>query len=361
MNVSLPSIQSAYQTLEALREMLRGFLKLGLLITLAVSLTGVCTSCQKAPATLTTHAVTETMQAAATLIAVGERTPSTLISAPIEIITPAATLTPTSTPTIDIVHIDFPGQPEAQTSSLTDRSTAPLAEEQRAIGDSFERNIFERPFDAENMEYLAYIDITPGAELLLDPPWVYISIFLEGAPPEDSQAIYAVELDLNIDGRGDWLLITRTPQSDTWSTQGVQAYLDADGDVGGEMPSHAETPPYEGNGYESLLFNEGSGIDPDAVFSRILLEPQTTIQIALNHSIIANDRTFMWGVWAFDGNIHPELFEYNDTMTFKEAGSPIPANSNYPLKELASVDSTCRWVQGIVPRKDIPSTCGYHP
>jgi hypothetical protein len=341
--------------------MLRGFLKLGFLITLAVSLIGVSASCQKAPATLAPHAVTETMQAAETLIAKGERTPSTLTSAPLEIITPAATLTPTSTPTIIIVHIDFPGQPGAHTSSLSDRSTAPLAEEQRAIGDNFERNIFERPFNAENMEYLAYIDIAPGAELRLDPPWVYVSIFLEGAPPEDSQAIYAVELDLNIDGRGDWLLTASTPLSDTWSTQGVQAYLDADGDVGGETPTHAETPPHGGNGYESLLFNEGSGIDPDAVFSRILLEPKTTVQFALNHSIIANDRTFMWGVWAFGGIIQPERFEYNHTMTFKEAGSPISTNSNYPLKELASVDSTCRWVQGIVPRKDIPSTCGYQP
>jgi hypothetical protein len=341
--------------------MLPGLRKMGLLITSAVSLTVACASCQKISATLAPPAVTETMQAAATLIAKGGRTPSSLTSSPLEIITPASTLTPTSTPTIDIVHIDFPGQPGANTSSLSDRSTAPLAEEQRAIGDDFERNILERPFDAENMEYLAYIDIAPGAELRLDPPWVYISIFLEGAPPEDSQATYAVELDLNVDGRGDWLLITSAPLSDTWSNKGVQAYLDADGDVGGETPTHAETPPYEGNGYETLLFNEGSGIDPDAVFSRILLEPNTTVQFALNHSIIANDRTFMWGVWAFEGDIHPEWFEYNDMITHKEAGSPILGNSNYPLKELAGVDSTCRWIQGIVPRKNIPSTCGYQP
>lgn len=341
--------------------MLQGFLKWGLLIILAASLMGACTSSKQDPATLLTHAATETMQAAATLIARGERVPVTLASPSIKIITPAATLTPTCTPTINIVHLDFPGQPGAHTSILIDRSTAPLAEENRAIGDNFNQNILERPFDAENMKYLAYIDITPGAELSLGHPWIYISIFLEAAPPEDAGAVYAVELDLNVDGRGDWLFIASTPFSETWSTQGVQAYLDADGDVGGTTPTEAEKPPYKGNGYETLLFNEGSGIDPDAAFSRIILEPRPTVQLAINHSIIANDRTFMWGVWAFGGDIHPESFEYNDTMTLKEAGSPVSTDLYYPLKELASVDSTCRWVQGIVPRKDMPSTCGYQP
>ena len=301
------------------------------------------------------------MEAAATLIAMGERTPATLISGPLDIITPAATLTLTATPTIKIVHLDFPGQPGAHTSKLSDRSTASLAEENRSIGDTFDRNIFERPFDVDNMEYIAYIDIAPGAELSLERPWIYISIFLEGAPPDDAQAVYAVELDLNVDGRGNWLLTARTPLSTSWSTNGVQAYLDSDGDVGGEIPTQAETPPYDGNGYETLLFDEGSGIDPDAVFSRIILEPVPTVQFALNHSIIANDRTFMWGVWVFGGDIQPELFEYNDSMTLEQAGSPTSTNPHYPLNKLASVDSTCRWVQGIVPRKDMPSTCGYQP
>jgi len=341
--------------------MLRGFYKNVLPAIMAAALTGACTSARKAQTTLAQDAATETMQAAATLSAKGERTPVPLDEGPLEIVTPQATFTPTSTPTIDIVHIDFPSQPGAFTSKLSDRSTAPLAEKQRAIGDSFNRNIFERPFDAQNMEYQPYIDIAPGAELSLDPPWVYVSIFLEDAPPSDAQAVYAVELDLNVDGRGDWLITASTPLNEEWSTKGVRAYLDSNGDVGGETPAQAEDPPYLGDGYETLLFDEGSGIDPDAVFSRILSEPVTTVQFALNHSIIANDRTFMWGVWAFGGSIQPERFEYNDTLTLEEAGSPASPDRYYPLKELSSVDSTCRWVQGIVPRKGMPSSCGYQP
>ncbi len=341
--------------------MLQGFFKRVLPLIVAVSLAVACTSTRKAQTTLASDAATETMQAAATLSARAERTPASLESGSLEVVTPQATLTPTSTPTIDIVHIDFPSQPGAYTSKLSDRSSAPLADENRAIGDSFNRNIFERPFTAETMEYQAYIDIAPGAELSLDPPWVYISIFLEEPPPSDEKVVYAVELDLNVDGRGDWLLTASTPLSDNWSTKGVQAYLDSNGDVGGDNPTQVDDTPNEGNGYETLLFNEGSGIDPDAVFSRILTEPSTTVQFALNHSIIANDRTFMWGVWAFGESIQPERFEYNDSITLEEAGSPISTNRHYPLKGLYSVDSTCRWVQGIVPRREMPSICGYQP
>ncbi len=341
--------------------MLRGFIKSLLPIIITATLTGACTSARKPQTTLAPDAATGTMQAAATLSAKGKRTPAPPDSGSLKIVTPQATYTPTSTPTIDIVHIDFPSQPGAYTSKLSDRSTAPLAEKQRSIGDSFDRNIFERPFDGQNMEYQPYIDIAPGAELSLDPPWVYISIFLEGTPPSDAHVVYAVELDLNVDGRGDWLITASTPLNDEWSTKGVRAYLDSNGDVGGENPTQAEDPPYQGDGYETLLFDEGSGIDPDAVFARILSEPVTTVQFAINHSIIANDRTFMWGVWAFGGDVHPEWFEYNDTLTLEQAGSPISPNRYYPLKDLSSVDSTCRWIQGIVPRKGMPSTCGYQP
>ncbi|MEJ2563055.1 MAG: hypothetical protein P8Z42_10220 [Anaerolineales bacterium] len=249
--------------------MLRGLYRNVLPVIVAATLTGACTSARRAQTTLAPDAATETMQAAATLSAKGERTPAPHDSSLLEVVTPQATFTPTSTPTIDIVHIDFPSQPGAYTSKLSDRSTAPLAEKQRSIGDSFDRNIFERPFDAQNMEYQPWIDIAPGAELSLDPPWVYVSIYLEGAPPSDAQAVYAVELDLNVDGRGDWLITASTPLSEEWSTKGVRAYIDSNGDVGGETPAQAEDPPYQGDGYETLLFDEGSGIDPDAVRSNV--------------------------------------------------------------------------------------------
>jgi len=38
---------------------------------------------------------------------------------------------------------------------------------------------------------------------------------------------YGVELDLDVDGRGDWLVLASKPTS-TWSTLGVRVWQDTD-------------------------------------------------------------------------------------------------------------------------------------
>jgi hypothetical protein len=54
------------------------------------------------------------------------------------------------------------------------------------------------------MEYQAHLDLT-RVEYAVGAPWIYFTLFVEGLPPDGSQAIYAVEIDMDRDGRGDWL------------------------------------------------------------------------------------------------------------------------------------------------------------
>lgn len=320
-----------------------------------------CSSKISPPETLAPQVATQTMRAAASLIArIEQPPPSATISMP-NIVTPAPTITLADTPTPGFVHIDVPKEPPEHTSELTDRSSAPIADEKRAIGDSFDRNVFERPFTAEEMLYQGHLDIAPGAELSLAPPWVYVSIFLVDAPPADTNAIYGVELDLNLDGRGDWLITASTPLSSEWSASGVRAHLDSNRDVGGETPAKSEISPPEGDGYESLIYDQGYGYDPDAAFARLVTNPTVIVQLAFKHTLIGKDKTLIWGAWAFGDEYHPDRFEYNDHLTFAEAGSPRSTSQNYPLKALAQVDSTCRWIQGILPRRNMPNLCGYSP
>ena len=42
---------------------------------------------------------------------------------------------------------------------MTDVLTTSLADERRANGDSYTRNIYERPYTAEDMDYIDYLDI----------------------------------------------------------------------------------------------------------------------------------------------------------------------------------------------------------
>lgn len=343
--------------------MIRLRLKPGRHLTMALLavLLAACKPAVSEPPTLAPNFASQTMGAAASLIARMEQTPAPPTIETPEIITPAATLIASDTPTPVIVHIDVPGEPPEHTSDMSDRSSAPLAEAGRAIGDSFDRMVLERPFTSETMEYQDYVDIAPGAELSLAPPWVYVSIFLVGPPPPGIQVTYAVELDLNVDGRGEWLFTASTPFESEWSTNGVRAYLDINGDVGGKLPADAEPPPKTGDGYESIIFNQGISYDPDGVYARFRSDPVPTVQIAIKHTFIGRDKTLIWGVWAQAGEMYPQLFEYNDAMTLAEAGSPSISSQYYPLKALASIDSSCRWIQGILPRRNMPNLCGYSP
>jgi hypothetical protein len=181
---------------------------------------------------------------------------------------------------------------------------------------------------------------------------------LKGTDPASSQlnASYALELDLNLDGRGDLLVVANQPAQGDWSTDGVQVFQDPANDVGGNIPLQPEVLP-QGNGYEQKVFDAGQGADPDLAWARVDPAKPNVVWFAFKSTLINNAQKWMWGAWAQNGGLHPELFDYNDHFTLAQAGYPIPGNPNYPLKALAELDNTCRWAVGFNPSGNEPGLC----
>lgn len=274
---------------------------------------------------------------------------------------PEATLPPTSTstPTPTVAHSMFPSGPAAVNSYVIDRSTKGLAAERRANADNFAINLLERPYTAEVMDYVGYLDLTRG-EVSSNPPWMYVTIYLEEAPPDGGPAIYGVELDLDIDGRGDWLIFGLAPPGTDWTTDGVHVYRDANNNVGGSNPMNSEASNPSWDGYEDHVFDQGYGDDADAAWIRRVPNHPERVQIAFKFSLIS-DSEFMWGVWADEGVQEPAFFDYNDHFTAAEAGSPVIESSLYPLKALFAVDNSCRWGFGFEPTGSERGVCYVPP
>jgi hypothetical protein len=269
---------------------------------------------------------------------------------------PAAEVTPTAT----VEHVARPENPGSLTSYMTDRSTKALAAERRAIADNFDKNLVERPFTSEVMDYVEHLDIT-RAELSLSGSWVYVTIFLEGEPPADSQAVYAVEIDGDLDGRGDWYISGVVPASSDWTTDGVFVWRDSNNDVGGVVPLEADPPQPVWDGYDEQLFAQGIGTDPDAAWIRRSPTQPDRVQLAFKYSLIDSDGEFMWGVWSEEMVIQPGWMDYNDHFTPEEAGSPEISSSLYPIKQVAMMDNTCRWTVGFTPDGTEPGVCYVAP
>lgn len=260
------------------------------------------------------------------------------------------------TPTIE--HLVQPGNPATTQRFLADVSSSGTASEGRALtGDNYRRNRLERPFTAFDMAYRPDLDIT-RADLALDDNWFYFLISLEGPHPagDGYPGSYAVEFDFNQDGRGDWLLRAMSPGGRLWSTDGVELWLDVNGDVGGEQPLDQDGAASEGDGYETAIFQSGLGEDPDAAWARLSPQGQPIVQIAVKRGLL-RDFSFLWGVWADDGVNDPAFFDYVDRFGESAAGSPLRDSADYPLKEVAAVDNTCRMYYGFTPTGNEPGLC----
>jgi hypothetical protein len=266
-------------------------------------------------------------------------------------------LPPTVTPTI--VHITRPDKPQSQGYHIWDSDSSSTADQHRPQGgEYYDRSMFERPFNANTQDiYYPDVDILQ-TYMINESPWVYTKINLKGANRETNQmdAVYAVELDIDMNGRGDYLITAGSPNTSDWSTDSVQVYRDGNKDVGGKNPVISDAPQ-TGDGYETLIFDQGKGDDPDLAWARISPSNAAEVWIAFKSSMIANAEKYLWGVWAQQGGFHPEWFDYNDHFTLTEAGSPFPNAAQYPLKELAALDNTCRWSVGFDPTGDEPGIC----
>lgn len=258
---------------------------------------------------------------------------------------PTAALPATSTtaPEPSPVAIQHVLQPGAGVTAIAnahdnDESTT-FADKSVRGGDEFRINRFERPFTANDMEYLPQIDIV-GMSMTKDDNFYYVQIKLAGFDPQTNNlsGIYGVEFDLNVDGKTEVLVLAQGPLGTDWTTDGVTVYADANGDIGGT--SSRPDDIYTGNGYETIIFDSGKGEDPDLAWARASSN-NAIIEIAFKQSVLKEYAKWMWNPLASANPLDPTKFYFNDTFTEQRAGSPVKGD-NYPLKELAGFDNTCR-------------------
>jgi len=268
--------------------------------------------------------------------------------------TPQPTLTPTLQPAGE--HQIYPGKIKDRVDTyLIDYNSSDYADDRFTYGENYEANILERPFSANEMDYIGTIDII-RVNMKVSEIWVYVIFYLAEELPNDGAMKYGLELDLDVDGRGDILIQSELPGNEQWSVDGIQVYQDLDGDVGGEEPMTPDHSIQARNGYEVLVFNNGKGNDPDLVWVRRDPEAKNRLQFAFKYDLTGNTG-FLWSAWADAGLKAPDYFDYHDLYTNETAGSPYPGSPLYPIKSLALFDSTCRSYYGFTPVGDEPGLC----
>lgn len=271
----------------------------------------------------------------------------------------SAAASPTPVPvTATLAHVITPGVPRGG-KLVYDVESASTGPERRApYGDSYDMNRLERPF-LQDMTYVSDLDIV-NFTAANDTDWWYVSVKLIGIDPNNALSInYGVELDLDRDGFGDYLIWAHPPYANQWDTASVQVYQDQNHNTGG-LTSTKSDAPFDADGYETLIF-DGSvgGADPDLAWIRISVDPDATIQFAFKRSWSGS--VFMLGVLADAGLKDPGQLDYVDRSPIAQAGSPVKENSNYPLKDLFLVDNTCREAFGFEPTHYEPQGCPVPP
>jgi hypothetical protein len=163
---------------------------------------------------------------------------------------------------------------------------------------------------------------------------------------------YGVEIDRNADGRAEILLTTRPPYTTEFSADNAMAYMDINSDVGGTIVNRPDD--FSGDGFEKTIFDLSQGVypegDPDLVWVRQTTDSDLpAVEIAFEKWIFKDGKeSFMWSVLSDDAAIDPAILYYHDHYTAEEAGAANTDNPNYPIKDLAAMDNTCRVTFGIL-------------
>ena len=280
---------------------------------------------------------------------------ATPMESPTETAIPSPTVEP-PTPTIFVAHSLVPSTEVRKGNLVYDVKSVDTAAENRApYGDSYSINLFERPF-MQDMTYVADLDIV-SYNLNMDEKFYYVSIELVGSNPNNDIGIqYAVELDLEGDGFGDYIIVARPPYNAEWSTETVQVVQDTNHDTGG-LSAEKSDAPLPGDGYDKIIFDGGRGPDddPDLAWVRINAGKYATVQFAFKRWLAENK--FMYGVLADAGLKSIADLDYVDRFTEEQAGSPVRSDPFYPLKALFGIDHVCREVQGFTGTGDEPQRC----
>ncbi len=270
-----------------------------------------------------------------------------------------ATSAPGTQPPPTIQHSMVPvNLPSSRSGHAGDQDSSVTARQKKAPGgDKFSQDMFERPFNANTMDtYFPYLDIQDTL-VYEDDTWVYAVIALKG--PDSNNHLsgkYGVEMDLNLDGRGDFLIVASQPVSTDWTTDGVQVWQDANHDVGGNAAVVSDKNS-SGDGFETNVFDSGHGSDPDSAYARLAPDNPDAVQIAAKRALFGGAKSFMVGMWAGADSLNPALFDINDHFTSEQAGSPLSDLSTYPIKAVAELDNACRMAVGFQPSGKEPGLC----
>lgn len=257
---------------------------------------------------------------------------------------PEATELPT-----EVVHVTVPGEPKyVNDQKVTDCNTG----ERKSLGattligvgcDNWSKADLERPADMPNGNYLPAVDIV-RAQMGASQEWIFGKVVLyddaSGQIPVELSVMF--EIDTDLDSRGDYLIYATVLTSTEWTTNGVQVWWDQTGDVGGEKP-HVPDGKI-GDGYETLVFDAGVGVDPDLAWVRIDPKNGSIIEFAFKSNLVPENQIFAWWAWTVLGNLEPVYMEIVDSLA---------DTSSWQM------DNTCSWIFNGRPSNMIVNICDF--
>ena len=262
-----------------------------------------------------------------------------------------------------VSHVIFPSAGTSDRATAHDNENSLFYDTKKVkTGDEFYKNRFERPFTSVDMNYLPDLDIV-NFSITSDENFFYVNISMVelDAATQSLTGYYGVEIDRNADGRAELLLTTRPPYSTEFTADNTAAYLDVNSDVGGIIINRPDD--FGGDGFESTIFDLSQGMypegNPDLVWVRQATDGTLpAVEIAFDRRIFKDgSEAFMWSVLSNDAAIDPARLYYQDTYTAEQAGAPNTDDPNYPIKELAAMDNTCRVPLGFQADGDEPLGC----
>lgn len=248
-----------------------------------------------------------------------------------------------------IVHENIPGISKySSTERIDDCSTG----ERIALGattligqacDNWKKAKLERPADAPNGTYYPAIDIV-RAEMGTNQLWLFakINLYKDAAGQLPSEMSLGFEIDTDLDSRGDYLILASGLNSTEWTTDGVQVWWDQTKDVGGNNPHVPDGNV--GDGYETLLFDAGQGLDADLAWARINPENGASVEFAFKPSLLPENQVFVWWAWAALKDVSPVDMELVDSQIDTESWM---------------LDNTCSKIFNGKPSKMIVNICEF--
>jgi hypothetical protein len=271
---------------------------------------------------------------------------------------------PASTPppeTTDPSLIPVTGSGKEQV--IHDQVNTTTAEQKRAFGgEQFSVGKFERPFD-KDMVYLPYLDIIKSTMQRADPNFIYTSIQVV-APLSDAEgkpAFYGLEMDTNLDGRSEYLILAEKPENSDWTVKGVNVWKSSSAEMAATN-SGSSIPVTGSAGFDLNLFEAGKGSDTELALVRLAPDKPDTIEIAFKNTVVGGEKgKFVWRPLSDGASFSSRLYDLNVSFTLEQAGSPLKDNTNYPLKEVYAVDNTCRVASGYDATGNEPGICPLPP